>query len=798
MRLPYVNQSNVFSAWVAMLTTFVVSQIPLPAVAADDGVYRIASPTAAMPLKRLRADKSALQSKAGYALARTFADYRAHVAGRKSEPFRSRNSLVRLSNGHVFVDARASNDGQHLLNELNRLGLRKGTRYGDVVSGLLPLGMVRRAAALDSLRSITASPPPVRNAGSITSQGDTALRADVARPLYGVDGTGVTVGVLSDSYNTLGGAAADITNGDLPAAGVTVINGESSLCGSVVFCIDEGRAMLQIVHDVAPGADLLFHSALDGKASFATAIGTLAGAGADIIVDDVFLLNEPMFQDGVIAQAVDAAVAGGVVYFAAAGNQGDNSYEAAFNDSGEVFCIEIFLPVGDCHPTYERVGIMHDFDPGPGVDTVQSVTVPVNGVLTIALQWDAPFGGAGPSNDHDIMVLDPTGAIIHEISANDNVIMGEGWEALRFQNADVLYLGTSFGIAITYDDVDSTGPPATLLKMVIFGGDNTVNEYTSPNPTLIGHANAAGATAVGAAFFADTPEFGVSPPQLQPYSAVGGTPLLFDSSGTLLVTPEVRPKPGITAVDGVNTTFFFDDSHGSDGIDDFFGTSAAAPHAAGVAALLLEAGPLLTPAELNAALEATALDMSVPGFDYASGHGLIQADLAIDALTLDSDADGVVDFLDNCADEPNGPLLAAMCDAGISQRDTDGDALGDACDADDDNDGLLDVAEDIDTNCAVDTGETNALNSDTDGDGVGDGQDQYPLDPLQSGLIGDISGDGVFNIHDLLLAQQALTGVVVLDLDDAYRADVYPEGGDGILNISDMLILQQFLQEDGL
>jgi len=778
-----------------MLTAVVAAQVALPAMAADDIVYRIATPAGPQPVGRLRADKAALKSKAGHALARTFADYRAHVASRRRGPFRSHNALVQLSNGHVLVDARASNDGQRLLEELNGLGLQHGRRHGSIVSGLLPLGMVRRAAALDNLRSIAASPPPIRNAGSITSQGDSALRADVARPFHGVDGTGVTVGVLSDSYDTLGGAAADIVSGDLPVAGVTVLNGESTLCGSLVFCIDEGRAMLQIVHDVAPGAALLFHSALDGKASFASGIGTLAGAGADIIVDDIFYLNEPMFQDGVVAQAIDAAVAGGVTYFSAAGNQGDNSYEAAFNNSGEVFCIEIFPPEGDCHPTYERVGVMHDFDPGPGIDTVQSVTVPVNGVLTIALQWDAPFGGPGPSNDHDIMLLDDTGLIYHAISANDNVTMGEGWEAFRFENADVLYLGTSFGIAITYDDVDSTGPPATLLKMVIFGSDNTVNEYTTPNATVIGHANAAGATAVGAAFFADTPEFGVAPPQLELYSAVGGTPLLFDTSGTALATPEVRPKPEITAVDGVNTTFFFNDSYGDDGIDDFFGTSAAAPHAAGVAALLREAAPLATPAELNAALAATALDMGAPGFDYASGHGLIQADLAINALTLDTDGDGVADFADNCADEPNGPLLPAACDAGIPQRNTDGDALGDACDTDDDEDGLPDVVEDSDTNCAVDAGETDALNSDTDSDGVGDGQDQYPLDPLQSGLIGDISGDGGFNIQDLLLMQQALTGVVVLDLAETYRADLHPVGGDDVIDVPDWLALQKLVLE---
>ena len=149
---------------------------------------------------------------------------------------------------------------------------------------------------------------------------------------------------------------------------------------------------------------------------------------------------------------------------------------------------------------------------------------------------------------------------------------------------------------------------------------------------MFGHANAAGAEAVGAAFFADTPAFGLDPPILEPYSSKGGTPILFGSNGVPLGGPVIRSKPEITGVDGVNTTFFFSDSHGNDGIDDFFGTSAAAPHAAGIAALLLQAQPGSTPQQINAALQGSAIDMNTAGFDHYSGYGLIQADAAIAAL----------------------------------------------------------------------------------------------------------------------------------------------------------------------
>src|SRR5262249_34020494 len=80
----------------------------------------------------------------------------------------------------------------------------------------------------------------------------------------------------------------------------------------------------------------------------------------------------------------------------------------------------------------------------------------------------------------------------------------------------------------------------------------------------------------------------------------------------------------------------------------FFGTSAAAPHAAGVAALLMQDKPTLTPAQIYKTLENTAIDMGPPGFDNNSGFGLIQADAALDALQnhlrVDFDGDGISDI----------------------------------------------------------------------------------------------------------------------------------------------------------
>ena len=93
---------------------------------------------------------------------------------------------------------------------------------------------------------------------------------------------------------------------------------------------DEGRAMLQIIHDIAPGADLAFRTGYLSPGDMAAGIIELADAGADIIVDDISYITEPFFTDGKISKAVDNVVNRGVTYFSAAGNFGAKSYSATF------------------------------------------------------------------------------------------------------------------------------------------------------------------------------------------------------------------------------------------------------------------------------------------------------------------------------------------------------------------------------------------------------------------------------------------------------------------------------------
>lgn len=506
------------------------------------------------------------------------------------------------------------------------------------MSGWLPIASIDDLAEVDGLNFARLAHGFITNAGITTSQGDVAQLSDDVRSTFDLDGTGVTVGVISDSYDVSasagGNATQDVSTGDLPA-GVVVL--DDTLDPNRV--IDEGRAMLQIVHDVAPGASLAFHTAGASQIAMADAIGDLQSAGSDIIVDDIVFLAEPMFQDGVIAQAADDVAANGVGYFSSAGNQGRRSYESTFNAGQQ-------LNIGGVLET------AHEFNPATN-DIFQSVTVPIGGLFRLSFQWDAAFasaGGSGADSNLNVYLVVNGNTIIAQGRANN--IGGDAVEIPIFANNTA---NTQFDILIT-----SAGAPAPgTIKYVDFGSGVTFNEYLTNSSTLFGHANADGAIAVGAASFLATPEFGTNPPVVENFSAIGGTPILFDGAGNRLATPLVRQKTDVVGPNGGNTTFFGGDIAGdADSFPNFFGTSAAAPHVAALAALMLETNPGLSTDQISTILANTAIDMDNPfvagfqtGFDFATGEGLIEGIASVDAsisargdYDRDGDADGN-DFL---------------------------------------------------------------------------------------------------------------------------------------------------------
>jgi hypothetical protein len=559
----------------------------------------------------------------------------------------------------VLVDAAAKGDVEELRKELETLGMKVYSVYGRVISGLVPVQKIPELENLSTLQFVQPALKPFNNSGSVQSEGDKAQYSDIARRVAGVDGLGVKIGVLSDSYDNRNGAAKGISTGDLPGIGnpenhpkpVQVLSDNKS--GGT----DEGRAMLEIIHDVAPGAELAFHTANNGQADFANGIRRLADAGCKVIVDDVIYFAEPFFQDGIIAQAVDEVKKKGVAYFSSAGNSSRRSYESDYRAS----TVE---PVGAGN------GTAHNFsDPDSTPRYLQPVFIPKGGTFIASLQWDESFfsaSGVGSRSDLDIYLLNNTGQIV-AVGGNNN-LNADPVEVFGYRNPATSTNTTFFLVIAKF-----AGPDPAKLKYVLYGdGAFFLTKPRIPgilSPTVVGHAKAQGATAVGAAFYQQTPPFGVNPPKIEGFSSKGGVAQYFDDKGNRLPHPWVRSKPEIVAPDGGNTTFFFQDSQAdADTLPNFFGTSAAAPHAAAVAALMIEANKLniLGPDLIKLVMITSTIDMDDPGlaipgfespdfdkgFDFQTGFGFLRADEAVKKVTFNPFFVLPLAFTSLCSDNP--------------------------------------------------------------------------------------------------------------------------------------------------
>ena len=467
--------------------------------------------------------------------------------------------------------------------------------------------------------------------------------------------------------------------------------------------------MVQLVHDVAPGAAQKFHTAFNSLVDFADGILELQEAGSDVIVDDVIYFAENMFSDGIIAQAADQAVARGAAYFSSAGNQARQSYESGYrettvsingggnnNGNGAPF----ILPV-------------HDFDPGAGTDTLQKVHVTPDAsgqALSIfSLQWDQPFlsstayaqatdpNGAAPrgaTGDLDMLIYTDKGVLVPRCPPGVSTGITCQLAGTRNVGGDAVDLTLLFvgGPKSKTNDffiriARVAGQAPAHVKYVMFEQQGTIDvlEHDTQSGTAYGHANAANVASIGASSWYLTEEFDAYfstlvqdapgacvPACLNDFSSAGGIPTYLDKYGAPLAVPEVRPNPRVTGPDGGNTTFFladssFDDDDGdgcnsptstfitpclddpADELPNFFGTSASAPHVAGVAALMLQKNGGLGAAQIYGILRATAEDITKrevevvpgpgnsvfsalpPGFDFDSGEGFVDAAAAVTA-----------------------------------------------------------------------------------------------------------------------------------------------------------------------
>ena len=627
--------------------------------------------------------------------------------------FHSRNPALRVEGGMIGVDLYA-NDAASLRRSLEQLGARNLKSHGPLVSAQVPVSALGQLAALPTLRFAMPALAKVQVAsqGDVVSQGDVSLGSNTVRATTGLDGTGVTVGVMSDSYQCNPGpfvpgaptttAAQDEATQDVPP-GVQVLD-NGGCPGS-----DEGRGMVQLVHDVAPGASQKFHSAFNSLVDFADGILELQEAGADVIVDDVIYFAENMFSDGIIAQAADQAVARGAAYFSSAGNQARLSYESDYR--------EVLVPIngGGNNNGHGAPFVLasQDFDPGAGVDTLQRIHVTPDAsgqaLIVFSLQWDQPFlsstayaqatdpnGGSprGATGDLDMLFYTDKGVLVPRCPPGTSTGITCQLPGTRNIGGDAVDLTLLFvgGPKSKTNDffiriARVAGEAPKHVKYVMFENQGTIDvvEHDTQSGTAYGHANAANVASIGASSFYLTEEFdGVFsalaqdtpgaclPACLNDFSSAGGIPTYLDKYGAPLAVPELRPNPRVTGPDGGNTTFFFADSsfddddgdgcnsptstfitpcldNPADELPNFFGTSASAPHVAGVAALMLQKNGGLGAQQIYTILRNTAEDITkrevlvVPGpgnsvfsplpagFDFDSGEGFVDAAAAVSA-----------------------------------------------------------------------------------------------------------------------------------------------------------------------
>ncbi|HEY1261067.1 MAG TPA: S8 family serine peptidase [Stellaceae bacterium] len=527
--------------------------------------------------------------------------------------------------GLVTIDAVAEDgNGAKLLRQLQATGLRDGASFGAVASGEISadrIAALLKVADLGHADEVGVVPAE----GIVDNQADQSLSTDAVRAEhFGIEGGGVTIGIISDSFSTSGNGskAADIASDDLPGS-ATPFFGSAPPTTRVLDDFrggtDEGRAMAQIIHDEAPGASIVFATGEGGEAAFAQHILDLAAAGAKVIVDDLTYFNEPDYQNGVIAQAIEQVEKQGVIYVSSAGNEARNGFETKWRDSGVIGPDDEHLAQLDTGSTPQFLRII----------------IPDGVTVTIAAQWDEPAfsadGGAHSASDEDLFLYNASGKnLLAENIENNATKTSDPTTLIQYTNTSGVALAANIALG------HFSGPKPGDIKIIVFddGAGTTVarSPLNKNNGTIYGHHAAPGSLSVAADDYSFVYQNGVFP-EVEPYSSAGPTKLLFDDAGNRLAAPVIRSGPTVTGIDGGDTGFLGVDTDG-DGFPNFFGTSAAAASIAAVAALLVQADQTLTNTDIRNILRDSAADVfsdpgTAAGPDRLTGTGVVNAAVAV-------------------------------------------------------------------------------------------------------------------------------------------------------------------------
>ncbi|MCH8993373.1 MAG: S8 family serine peptidase [Chloroflexi bacterium] len=503
---------------------------------------------------------------------------------------------------YVIVDS-ASADTTEALAALGARIERVDTEHG-IVQAQAPVGSLRQIADLPGVSRVRLPDYAFVNHGSIETEGDAIMNSDDVRSSFGVDGSGFTVGVISDG---VGGLADAQASGDLPAVDTTT-------CNVVAAAPDaagaEGTAMLEIVHDIAPGASLMF-----GNFGFATGLDFNAAvnclsANADVVVDDIgFFGAGPYDGTSFISQnTADALNGPGPIrgYYTSVANQANRHYQDPFVDSGsDITDVDLGAPF----PTTFWSLHQYSVSGGPkGTKNALGATplfyntfvLAPDGIASINLVWDDQWGAS--ANDYDLFY--GVAPEIFGCSADPQDGDDDPVERCTVENP------TSEPVAfdIFIGNWEDLAAPVEFDLFLLCSGCVTLS-----NGNLLDF-NTAGSSVPNQS------DSGGSPVSVVSAGAVWhNAPNAIEFFSSRGLTEDGRLKPDVVAPDGVSVT-------GAGGFSStFFGTSAAAPHVAGIAALLLECNLSLDRVALRALIVGNTVDLGDPGPDNVYGHGRVDA-----------------------------------------------------------------------------------------------------------------------------------------------------------------------------
>jgi len=589
---------NVKRAWVvvAILALLFAGSISFSTginpASAQNGEFESFTPELAEQLAEIYQQKQALtpvQQKIDCHILKLVQNVRKQVSAGKTENFQSLSTpLLKIDNsGNIDVKLTVSSQTAGKIEQLEDLGMniRLILPDYDIVEGSLPYGQVETVAGLDFVTNVRTPGYAIHDTGDVNSEGDTVLRAAEARAAFSVDGSGIKVGAISDGVTHLSDSVA---SGDLPSSpAVDVLKAGSG---------DEGTAMLEIIHDLAPGAALAFYGP-DSSSDMVAGIGALETAGCNIIVDDLTYFDEPKFEDGPIALEARRCVNDGGVYACSAGNSAQRHYGATYSRDGQVK-----VTIGGEDYYYYA----HDYGGG---DKGNTFDVPNGGKITTILQWNNQWGLAG--DDFDLFLI--TGSTILDFDWNIQNGAGDPWEGIQWTNDT----GSSVTVWIAVFEWALVNPPDSLvLDYVVYNNFNPTLEYSMSDNSVIGHAAVEEVLSTAAAAAA-------TPSAIESFSSRGPGTVYFPAY-------EDRQVPNITGVDGVQT------KTGQLGYfsNPFYGTSASAPHVAAIAALVWETTPTLTSTGVFNAITSTAVDLGPAGYDYTWGFGRVDAYEAVSSVAM--------------------------------------------------------------------------------------------------------------------------------------------------------------------